>query len=181
MSNSKVKIRSTTVLCVIKNGKAALGSDGQVTLGNTIMKHSTSKIRKLYNDKIAVGFAGSTADAFSLLQKFEEKIESHNGKLDRASIELAKEWRTDRYLRRLEAMMIATDGEKSYLLSGTGDVIEPDGDVVAIGSGGPYAQAAATALALHTEMSPKEIVEASLNIAGTIDIYTNTKINIVEI
>lgn len=175
------KIRATTVVCVIKDGKAALGSDGQVTLGNTIMKHSTSKIRNLYNGKIAVGFAGSTADAFALLQKFDEKLETHSGKLDRASIELAKEWRTDRYLRRLEAMMIATDGRKAFLLSGTGDVIEPDDNILAIGSGGPYAQAAAMALAKHSELDSKQIVEESLKIAGTIDIYTNTSINVIEV
>lgn len=177
----QAKIRATTVVCCIKEGKAALGSDGQVTLGNTIMKHTTSKIRTLHNGKIVVGFAGSTADAFALLQKFEEKLESHTGKLDRASIELAKEWRTDRYLRRLEAMMIATDGKKAFLLSGTGDVIESDNNILAIGSGGPYAQAAAMALSEHSKLSPKEIVEESLKIAGTIDIYTNTSINVIEI
>ena len=175
------KLRATTVLCVLRDGKAALGSDGQVTLGNTIVKHTTSKIRTLYNDKIVVGFAGSTADAFALLQKFESKLEAHSGKLERASIELAKEWRTDRYLRRLEAMMIATDGKKGFLLSGTGDVIEPDDNVLAIGSGGPYAQAAAMALLKNTNLGLKEIVQESLTIAGTIYIYTNTSINIIEI
>jgi ATP-dependent HslUV protease subunit HslV len=177
----QAKIRATTVVCCIKDGKAALGSDGQVTLGNTIMKHTTTKIRKLFNGKIAVGFAGSTADAFSLLQKFEEKLEAHGGKLDRASIELAKEWRTDRFLRKLEAMMIATDGKKAFLLSGTGDVIEPDDNVLAIGSGGPYAHAAALALSKHSNLEPKEIVEESLKIAGTIDIYTNTDVKVIEL
>lgn len=176
-----MKLRATTVVCCIKDGKAALGSDGQVTLGNTVVKHSTSKIRKLFNGKIAVGFAGSTADAFALFQKFEEKLESYSGKLDRAAIELAKEWRTDRYLRRLEAMMIATDGRQAFLLSGTGDVIQPDDNVLAIGSGGPYAQAAAMALLKHSNLEPKDVVKEALNIAGTIDIYTNTTINVIEL
>lgn len=175
------KIRSTTVVGVVRDGKAAIGSDGQVTLGNTIIKHGTSKLRKLYNDKIVVGFAGSTADAFALLQKFEEKLESHNGKLDRASIELAKEWRTDRYLRRLEAMMIAMDSNSGYLLSGTGDVIESDDNILAIGSGGPYAQSAARALYENTDLSAKEIVEKSLQIAGDICIYTNDHHTVIEI
>ncbi len=177
----KEKIRSTTVVGVIKDGKVALGSDGQVTLGNTVMKRGTVKIRKLYNDKILAGFAGSTADAFTLLTKFEEKLESNRGKLDRAAIELTKEWRTDRYLRKLEAMMIVMDGEKGYVLSGNGDVIEPDDNILAIGSGGAYALSAARALVKHSSLSAREIVEESLNIAGDICIYTNQNISIVEL
>lgn len=175
------RIRSTTVLAVVKDGKAAIGADGQVTLGNTVMKHGTKKIRKLYNDKIAVGFAGATADAFSLLAKFEEKLEKHSGNLLRSSIDLAKEWRTDRYLRKLEAMMIAMDSSSALLISGTGDVIESDDNVVAIGSGGPYALSAARALYDNTDLSAKEIVERSLKIAGEICIYTNTNLTIVEL
>ena len=175
------KIRSTTVIGVIRDGKVALGSDGQVTLGDTVIKHGTKKIRTLYNDKIIVGFAGSTADAFTLLQRFEEKIEAHNGKLDRASIELAKDWRTDRYLRKLEAMMIAMDKNQGFLLSGTGDVIESDDNILAIGSGGQYAMSAARALYQNTDLSAKEIVEKSLQIAGEICIYTNTNQTVVEL
>ena len=174
-------IRSTTVIGVIKDGKAALGSDGQVSLGNTVMKHSTKKVRKLYGGKIMAGFAGATADAFTLLQKFEEKLEAHNGKLERASIELAKEWRTDRYLRKLEAMMVVMDKDKGLLISGTGDVIEPDDNIIAIGSGGVYALSAARALIKHTDMSAKEIVTESLKIAGEICIYTNSHITLEEL
>jgi len=174
-------IRSTTVVGVIKDGKSALGSDGQVSLGNTVMKHSTKKVRKLYNGKIMVGFAGATADAFTLLQKFEEKLEAHNGKLERASIELAKEWRTDRYLRKLEAMMVVMDKEKGLLISGTGDVIEPDDCIIAIGSGGTYALSAARALIKHTELDAKDIVKESLNIAAEICIYTNNNLTLEEL
>ncbi len=175
------KVHSTTVIGVIRDGKAALGSDGQVTFNNTVMKHSAKKLRKLYKDTILTGFAGSTADAFALLQKFEEKIESYRGNLYRASIELAKDWRTDRYLRRLEAMLIVMDKEKALLLSGTGDVIEPDDNIVAIGSGGPYALSAARALLKHTHLSATEIVEESLKIAGDICIYTNSHFSIEEL
>ena len=175
------EILSTTVIGVIKDGKAALGSDGQVTFNNTVMKHTTKKIRRLYKDKILVGFAGATADAFALLQKFEEKLEANGGKLYRASLELAKEWRTDRYLRRLEAMMAVMDKDSTLLISGTGDVIEPEDNIVAIGSGGGYAQAAARALMKHTDLSAKEIVEESLKIAADICIYTNSNITLEEL
>lgn len=167
--------RSTTVVGVIKDGKAALGSDGQVTFGNTVMKHSAKKIRLLYNNTILAGFAGATADAFTLLQRFEEKIESHRGNLYRAAIDLAKDWRTDRYLRRLEAMLIVMNTSKALLISGTGDVIEPDDNIITIGSGGPYALAAARALMKHTSLDAKQIVEESLRIAAEICIYTNTE------
>lgn len=175
------EIRSTTVCGVLKDGKAALGADGQVTLGNTVMKHSTKKVRKVYNGKIMVGFAGATADAFTLLQRFEEKLEAHNGNLYRASIELAKDWRTDRCLRKLEVMLVAMDSNKILLISGTGDVIEPDDNMIAIGSGGMYALSAARALIKHSELSAKEIVEESLKIAGEICIYTNDNITIEEL
>jgi len=180
-NNIYPEIRSTTVVGVLKDGKAALGSDGQVSLGNTVMKHSTRKVRKLYGGKIMAGFAGATADAFTLLQKFEEKLEAHNGKLERASIELAKEWRTDRYLRKLEAMMVVMDKDKGLLISGTGDVIEPDDNIIAIGSGGTYALSAARALIKHTDMDASEIVKESLNIAGDICIYTNKNITLEEL
>ena len=177
----KPEIRSTTVIGVIKDRKAALGSDGQVTFNNTVMKHSARKVRRVYNDKILAGFAGATADAFTLLQRFEEKLESHSGNLFRASIELAKDWRTDRYLRRLEAMLIVMDASKALLISGTGDVIEPEDNIVAIGSGGMYALSAAKALVTHTQLSAKDIVEESLKIASNICIYTNSKILIEEL
>ncbi len=175
------KIRATTVVGVLRDGKGALGADGQVTFNNTVLKQGTSKIRKLYNGKVLVGFAGSTADAFALLQKFEEKLESYGGKLYRASIELAREWRVDKYLRRLEAMMIAISGDEMLLISGTGDVIEPDDKIVAIGSGGSYALSAARALYENTDLPAKEIVEKSLKIAADICIYTNTNITIEEV
>jgi len=168
------KIRSTTVLGILKDGKAAMGSDGQVTFGNTVLKHNARKVRKLYNDSILAGFAGATADAFTLLQRFEEKLESHRGNLYRASIELAKDWRTDRFLRRLEAMLAVMSKDSVLLISGTGDVIEPEDNIIAIGSGGPYAQSAAMALNKHTQLDSKAIVEESLAIAGSICIYSNT-------
>lgn len=175
------EIRSTTVLGVIRNGKAALGADGQVSFGNTVMKSSARKVRKLYHDKVMVGFAGATADAFTLMQRFEEKLEAHRGNLSRSAIELAKDWRTDRYLRRLEAMLIAMDNNNAFIISGTGDVIEPEDQVVAIGSGGPYALSAARALTRSTELDAKSVVQTSLNIAGEICIYTNTNIIIEEL
>lgn len=174
-------VRSTTVLGVVKNGKAALGADGQVSFGNTILKHSTKKVRKLYNGQIMVGFAGSTADAFTLLQRFEEKLESTRGNLYRASVDLAKDWRTDRYLRKLEAMLVAMSQSQVLLISGTGDVIEPDDNIIAIGSGGNYALSAARALYAHSDLSAKEIVNESLKIAGDICIYTNQNITIEEL
>lgn len=181
MANNESNIRSTTVIGVIRDGKAAMGSDGQVTFGNTIMKHNARKVRKIYNNTIMCGFAGATADAFTLLQRFEEKIESHRGNLYRASIDLAKDWRTDRYLRRLEAMLAVMTNKEALLISGTGDVIEPESNILAIGSGGPYALSAAQALLKHSELSAKEIVEESLSIAGNICIYTNLAINVEEL
>ncbi len=180
MSN-KPEIRSTTVIGIIKDGKAAMGSDGQVTYGNTVMKHNAKKVRKIYNNSILCGFAGATADAFTLLQRFEEKIESHRGNLYRASIELAKDWRTDRYLRKLEAMLAVMTNKEALLISGTGDVIEPEDKIISIGSGGPYALSAAQALLKHSTLSAKEIVEESLNIAGNICIYTNLHITLEEL
>lgn len=180
-SNFYPEVRSTTVIGILKDGKAALGSDGQVSFGNTVMKHNARKVRKLYNGKILAGFAGATADAFTLLQRFEEKIESNSGNLMKSAIELAKDWRTDRYLRRLEAMLIVMDKEMALLISGTGDVIEPDDEIIAIGSGGPYAQSAAKALIKHSDLSAKDIVKESLEIAGNICLYTNLQIGIEEL
>lgn len=179
MENNTIK--ATTVIGVIRDGKAALGSDGQVTLGNTVMKHNAKKVRKIYNNKILAGFAGSAADAFALLQRFEEKVVEARGNLQKASIELAKDWRTDRYLRRLEAMLAVMNDQEILLISGTGDVIEPDDNIVAIGSGGPYALAAAKALMKHSNLSAKEIVQEALEIAGNICIYTNNSISIEEL
>ena len=165
--------KGTTILFVKKGGESVLIGDGQVTLGNTVLKHKAKKVRKIYKDKIVVGFAGSTADAFTLFSRLESKLEQFSGNLERAVIELAKDWRTDKYLRSLEAMMIVTDGKKVYLLSGAGDVVEPDIPVIAIGSGGPYAYAAARALFENSELSAKEIAEKAMEIAGDICIYTN--------
>lgn len=175
------EVRSTTVLGVIRDGKASLGADGQVSFGNTVMKHSAKKVRKVYNNSVMVGFAGATADAFTLLQRFEEKLESHRGNLMRSAIELARDWRTDRYLRRLEAMLITMNADTALIISGTGDVLEPDDKIVAIGSGGSYALSAARALHDNTDMSAKDIVEKSLKIAGDICIYTNTHITVEEL
>lgn len=174
-------VHSTTVVGVVRNGKAALGADGQVTFNTTVMKASAKKVRRLFNDTILAGFAGATADAFTLLQRFEEKLQAHRGNLDRAAIELARDWRTDRYLRRLEAMLIVMNGEKALIVSGTGDVVEPDDEVVAIGSGGPFALAAARALLRNTELDARNIVEQSLRIAGEICIYTNNQLTIEEL
>jgi ATP-dependent HslUV protease, peptidase subunit HslV len=176
-----MKIRSTTILLVQKDGKTAMAGDGQVTLGATVMKSSARKVRRLYNDKIIAGFAGATADAFSLLAKFETKLEQFNGQLERAAIELSKDWRTDKMLRHLEAMMIVADDKQAFLLSGTGDVIASDDGLLAIGSGSMYALAAARAMLKHTSLSAKEIAEESLNIAGEICIYTNKNIVVEEI
>ena len=177
----KPKIRSTTVLLVRRDGKVALAADGQVTLGATVMKDSARKVRRLYNDKILVGFAGSTADAFSLLSRFESKLEQYNGNLERAAVELSKDWRTDKILRHLEALLIVTDDKVSFLLSGSGDVISPDDGLIAIGSGGSYALAAARALTQHTELPAREIALSALRIAGEICIYTNTNIILEEL
>ncbi len=171
----------TTILTVRRAGKVVVGGDGQVTLGNTIMKGNATKVRKIYGDKVIVGFAGATADAFTLLDRFEGMLERHNGQLKRTAVELAKDWRTDRVLRKLEAMLIVADKEASLLVSGTGDVIEAFDDLIAIGSGGPYAQSAARALFNNTEFSARDIVEKSLEIAGDICIYTNHSRTIEEI
>ncbi len=175
------EVRSTTVIGIIKDGKAALGADGQVSFGHTVMKHGTRKVRKLYNNQVMVGFAGATADAFTLMERFEEKLESHHGHLQRSAIDLAKDWRTDRYLRKLEAMMVVMDKDTALLISGTGDVIEPDDNIIAIGSGGSYALSAARALNKHSNLSAKEMVEESLKIAGDICIYTNQNIVVEEL
>ncbi len=178
---TKRLIRSTTVLSVRRNGKVVLAGDGQVTLGESVIKHSAKKIRRLYNDKIVAGFAGSTADAFTLFSRFEAKLEQYHGNLGRAAVELAKDWRTDKFLRHLEALLLVSDKEQTYLLSGQGDVIEPDGAVAAIGSGGPYAQAAAQALSEHTELPARQIAEEAMKIAGKMCIYTNDKVTIEEL
>ncbi|MGB9771861.1 MAG: ATP-dependent protease subunit HslV [Candidatus Kapaibacteriota bacterium] len=174
-------LHSTTVVGLIKDGKAVIGSDGQVTFGTTVLKHTAKKIRKLYNGSVLAGFAGGTADAFALLQRFEEKLESTRGNLYRSVIDFAKDWRTDRYLRRLEAMMIVMNKEKMFVLTGNGDVVEPDDNVSAIGSGGPYALAAARALMEHTNLEARAIVEISLKIASQICIYTNSEFHIEEL
>jgi ATP-dependent HslUV protease, peptidase subunit HslV len=175
-------IHATTVVGIIHNGKAAIGSDGQATLDKVVMKATVQKVRKLYNGKILAGFAGSTADAFTLFEKFEEKVNQYNGKLERAAVELAKEWRTDRYLRRLEALLVVMDNEKGLLISGQGDVIETDDQILTIGSGGFYALAAARALKKHApQLSAREIIKEALTAAADIDIYTNHNITILEI
>lgn len=171
----------TTILCVRKDGKVAIGGDGQVTLGNTVLKHNAKKIRRLFSDKVIAGFSGATADAFTLFEKFEAKLEQYRGNLTRAAVELAKDWRTDKILRRLEALLIIADDDHTFIISGTGDVIEPESGVAAIGSGGPYAQAAATALYENTELSAKDIVEKAMQIAASICIYTNKTVTIEEL
>ncbi len=163
----------TTIVCVRRGNQVALGGDGQVTLGNIVMKSTGKKVRRIYNDKVIVGFAGATADAFSLLDRFESKLEKHGGNLMRSAVELAKDWRTDRILRRLEAMLIVANVDAMLVLTGNGDVLDPETGVCAIGSGGSYAQSAALALLQNTTLTPKEIVEKSLNIAGDLCIYTN--------
>ena len=175
------RIRSTTILAIRTPTGAAIGGDGQVTLGNIVMKSDAKKIRALYDGKVVTGFAGAAADAFALLERFEAKLRDHQGSVPRAAAELAKDWRMDRMLRRLEAMLIVMDKEHLLLLSGTGDVIQPTDGVLAIGSGGPYALSAARALMKHTSMTPGEIVKASLEIAGDLCIYTNKQIEVVEI
>jgi len=174
-------IRSTTVLCVRRDNTVVMAGDGQVTLGDSVIKHGAKKIRRLYQDKILAGFAGSTADAFTLFSRFEAKLEQYHGNLGRAAVELAKDWRTDKFLRHLEALLIVTDKDTTFLLSGQGDVIEPDTGIAAIGSGGPFAQAAAQALADHTKLSPREIAEEAMKIAGKMCIYTNDKVTIEEL
>jgi len=179
------RVRSTTVLCVRRGDAVVMAADGQVTLGATVMKHSAKKIRRLYNDKILAGFAGSTADAFSLFGRFESKLEQYAGNLGRSAVELAKDWRTDKLLRQLQALLIVADGKQMFLLSGDGDVIEPDavgdGLIATIGSGGSFALDAATALMENTKFSAREIVERSMKIAAEICIYSNTSITIEEL
>ena len=179
--STKRLIRSTTVLSIRRNGSVVLAGDGQVTLGESVIKHTAKKIRRLYNDKILAGFAGSTADAFTLFSRFESTLEQYHGNLGRGAVELAKDWRTDKFLRHLEALLLVCDKEQTFLLSGQGDVIEPDGGVAAIGSGGPYAQAAAEALARHTELSARKIAEEAMKIAGKMCIYTNDAVTIEEL
>ena len=174
----KEKVRSTTIIGLIHNGSAAIGGDGQVTLGNTVVKHNSVKIRKLLNGKVLTGFAGSAADAFTLLGRFEEKLEQYSGNVSRAVVELAKDWRMDKYLRRLEAMLAVVSEDKTFIVSGNGDVIEPDDNIIAIGSGGMYALAAAKMLVKYSELNAEEIVREALKTAADICIYTNDKINV---
>ena len=174
-------MKSTTILCVRHKDRVALAGDGQVTFQNTVMKHTAKKVRKLYQDKCLAGFAGSTADSFTLFELFEKKLEQYHGNIVRASVELAKDWRTDRLLRRLEALLLVADADHTFILSGTGDVIEPDDGTAAIGSGGPYAQAAAKALIAHTDLSAVDIVKEAMRIASEICIFTNDRIVIEEL
>jgi ATP-dependent HslUV protease subunit HslV len=177
----KERIRSTTILCVRRNGKVVMAGDGQVTFGSEVLKDSANKLRRLYKDQILAGFAGSTADAFALFSRFEAKLEAHNGNLPRSVVELAKEWRTDRVLRHLDALLLVADTVNTYMVSGNGDVIEPDNQIAAIGSGGGYAKAAAQALLENTELSSRDIVERAMKIAGDICIYTNLSIRYEEL
>ena len=165
--------RGTTIVSVRRQGKVVIGGDGQVSLGNTVMKGNARKVRRLYKDQVIAGFAGGTADAFTLFERFEAKLEQHQGQLTRAAVELAKDWRTDRILRRLEALLAVADAESSLIITGNGDVIQPEDDLIAIGSGGPFAQSAARALLDNTELSARDVVEKALTIAGDICIYTN--------
>jgi ATP-dependent HslUV protease, peptidase subunit HslV len=175
------QMHGTTVLCVRKEGKVVLAADGQVTLGEGVIKHNAKKVRRLYNDKILAGFAGSTADALSLFARFENKLQEFHGNLPRAAVELAKEWRTDRSLRHLDALLVVADAKSTFLLSGNGDVIEPDDGIIAIGSGGPYALSAARALAKHTKLGTKDIASEAMRIASEICIYTNANFSIEEL
>src|SRR5436309_9792187 len=181
MSKEKSKFRSTTILHIRRNGRVAIAGDGQVTMGETVMKASARKVRRLYNDRILAGFAGATADAFSLLTRFEGKLEQYHGNLERAAIELSKEWRTDKILRHLEALLVVADDKSSFLLSGNGDVISPDDGLLAIGSGGSYALAAARALVANTELSAREIAAEAMRIAGEICIYSNSNVIVEEL
>ena len=174
-------MHATTILAVRHKGQVVIGGDGQVSLGNTVMKHTASKVRRMYHDNVVGGFAGSTADAFALFARFEEKLEKFQGNLPRSAVELAKDWRTDKMLRRLEAMLIVVDKDHSLLLSGTGDVIEPDDGVLAIGSGGMFASAAAKALVKHSNLSARQIVEEAMKITESICIYTNSNLTIEEL
>ena len=173
--------RGTTILCIRRDGKVAIGGDGQITMGNTVLKHNARKIRRMYGEKVLTGFSGATADALTLFEKFEGKLESYRGNITRAAVELAKDWRTAKILRRLEALLLIADIEHTFIISGTGDVIEPEEGVAAIGSGGPYAQVAARALYENTALSAREIVEKSMKITADICIYTNENITIEEL
>jgi ATP-dependent HslUV protease subunit HslV len=179
--NDNLKLRATTVLAVRKDGRAVMAGDGQVSLGDTIMKRKAIKVRHMYKNKVLVGFSGAAADAFSLFEKLEAKLESYKGNLGRAAVELAKDWRTDKILRRLEALLLAMDKEHTLIISGTGDVIEPDEDVAAIGSGGPYALAAARGLVDHSDLDAVAIARESMKIAASICVYTNENISIEEL
>jgi ATP-dependent HslUV protease subunit HslV len=174
-------MHGTTIVAVRKDGRICLGGDGQVTMGATVIKHRARKIRRLYQDRVLAGFAGATADAFTLFERFERKLEQYNGNMTRSAVELAKDWRADKMLRHLEALLIVADSESLLIISGNGDVIEPDDDVTAIGSGGPYALAAARALVRHTGLAARDIVETALHLAAEICIYTNTQITIDEL
>ena len=180
MNGSPPRIRATTILAVRRDGKVAIGGDGQVTVGETVMKSHAQKVRAIRGGKVLTGFAGSVADAMTLFEKFEEKLERYPGNLPRAAVELAKEWRSDRVLRRLEALLIVADREHGFIISGNGELIEPDDGILAIGSGGSYALAAARALLQSSDLEPKEIVQRSLEIAGEICVYTNTNITVLE-
>jgi ATP-dependent HslUV protease, peptidase subunit HslV len=171
-------IHATTVICVRRGEQVAVAGDGQVTVGNTVMKHGAAKVRRLYHDKILAGFAGSAADAFALFSRFEAKLEEYRGNMERAVVELAKDWRMDKYLRQLQAFLIVANNERAYLISGTGDLITPDDGILAIGSGGPYALAAARALVQHTQMTAPEVAAEALRIAASICIYTNDNITV---
>lgn len=175
------RFEATTVVSVRHRGRVAIGADGQVSLGQTIVKHGARKVRKVYHDRVLAGFAGTAADAFALFAKFEAKLEEHRGNLARAAVELAKEWRTDRILRRLEALLAVADKDSSFIISGTGEVIEPDDGVIGIGSGGPYALAAARALIAHSDLDAKGIVEEAMRIAAAICVYTNDRITVEEL
>lgn len=178
---SASRVRSTTILAVCRNGKVVMAGDGQVTVGDTVMKHQARKVRKMYHDKILAGFSGATADAFTLFERLEGKLDQYSGNLTRAAVELAKDWRLDRALRRLEALLIAADREQCLVLSGSGDVIEPDDGLAAVGSGAPYALAAARALTAHTDLPLRTVVEESLKIAASICIYTNHVFTVEEL
>jgi len=180
-AHSKTGFHGTTILCIRKDNKVAIAGDGQITLGHTVIKHNAKKIRKMYNNNVIAGFSGATADALTLFEKFETKLETHRGNLTKAAVELAKDWRTDKILRRLEALLIVADKKHSFIISGNGDVLEPEDGISAIGSGGPYAQAAAKALIEHTRFEPKKIVEEAMKITAGICIYTNESTVIEEL
>src|SRR5256714_3459843 len=180
LSQQLPRMRATTILAVRRNGKVAIGGDGQVTVGETVMKSHAQKVRLIHNGRIVAGFAGAAADAMTLFEKFEEKLERYPGNMPRAAVELAKDWRSDRVLRRLEALLVVADKDHGFIISGTGELIEPDDGVLAIGSGGSYALAAARALITNTDLEPKQIVERSLRIAGEICVYTNTNVTVLE-